>query len=79
MSEKQQVGKIIRISGPVIEADGMRGAKMYDVVRVGEENLIGEIIRLNEDNAIIQVYEDTVGLKPGEKVISTGLTPTSIQ
>jgi V/A-type H+/Na+-transporting ATPase subunit A len=73
-----QQGKIIRISGPVIEADGMRGAKMYDVVRVGEENLIGEIIRLNEDNAIIQVYEDTNGLKPGEKVISTGM-PLSVE
>ena len=78
MSEKLQEGKIVRISGPVIEADGMRGAKMYDVVRVGEENLIGEIIRLNEDNAIIQVYEDTNGLKPGEKVISTGM-PLSVE
>ena len=65
------VGKIVRISGPVIEADDMRGAKMYDVVRVGEENLIGEIIRLNKDVATIQVYEDTNGLKPGEKVVST--------
>ena len=64
-------GKIVRISGPVIEADGMRGSKMYDVVRVGEENLIGEIIRLNEDISTIQVYEDTNGLKPGEKVVST--------
>jgi len=78
MSEKLQEGKIVRISGPVIEADGMRGAKMYDVVRVGEENLIGEIIRLNEDNAIIQVYEDTVGLKPGEKVVSTEM-PLSVE
>jgi len=74
----QQEGKIVRISGPVIEADGMRGAKMYDVVRVGEENLIGEIIRLAEDNAIIQVYEDTNGLKPGEKVVSTGM-PLSVE
>ncbi|UCD14527.1 MAG: ATP synthase subunit A [Thermoplasmatales archaeon] len=65
------VGKIVRISGPVIEADDMRGSKMYDVVRVGEENLIGEIIRLNQDIATIQVYEDTNGLKPGEKVVST--------
>lgn len=65
------VGKITRISGPVIEANNMRGSKMYDVVRVGEENLIGEIIRLNEDTATIQVYEDTTGLKPGEKVVST--------
>jgi len=77
MSKKIQ-GRIIRISGPVIEADGMRGAKMYDVVKVGEENLIGEIIRLNEDNAIIQVYEDTNGLKPGEKVVSTGM-PLSVE
>jgi len=78
MANKQQKGKIVRISGPVIEADGMRGAKMYDVVRVGDENLIGEIIRLNKDNAIIQVYEDTNGLKPGEKVISTGV-PLSVE
>ncbi len=78
MSKESLEGKIVRISGPVIEADGMRGAKMYDVVRVGEENLIGEIIRLNEDNAIIQVYEDTNGLKPGEKVVTTGM-PLSVE
>jgi len=78
MSKQLKEGRIVRISGPVIEADGMRGAKMYDVVRVGEENLIGEIIRLNKDNAIIQVYEDTVGLKPGEKVVTTGM-PLSVE
>jgi V/A-type H+-transporting ATPase subunit A len=78
MTNELQKGKIIRISGPVIEADGMRGAKMYDVVKVGEKNLIGEIIRLDKDNAIIQVYEDTVGLKPGEQVISTGM-PLSVE
>jgi V/A-type H+-transporting ATPase subunit A len=78
MSNKLQEGRIIRISGPVIEADGMRGAKMYDVVRVGSEKLIGEIIRLNKDNATIQVYEDTNGLKPGEKVISTNM-PLSVE
>ena len=78
MSKKSQEGKIVRISGPVIEADNMRGAKMYDVVRVGDENLIGEIIRLNEDVATIQVYEDTNGLKPGEKVISTDM-PLSVE
>ncbi|HEC81440.1 MAG TPA: V-type ATP synthase subunit A, partial [Thermoplasmatales archaeon] len=71
-------GRIIKISGPVIEAKNMRGAKMYDVVRVGEENLIGEIIRLNEDVATIQVYEETSGLKPGEKVVSTG-APLSVE
>lgn len=78
MSNEPEQGKIIRISGPVIEADGMRGAKMYDVVKVGEERLIGEIIRLQEDRAIIQVYEDTNGLKPGEKVLSTGM-PLSVE
>jgi V/A-type H+-transporting ATPase subunit A len=78
MSNQINQAKIIRISGPVIEADGMRGAKMYDVVRVGEENLIGEIIRLKEDNAIIQVYEDTNGLKPGEKVKLTDM-PLSVE
>ena len=71
-------GRIIKISGPVIEAKGMRGAKMYDVVGVGDENLIGEIIRLNEDVATIQVYEETSGLKPGEKVLSTG-APLSVE
>jgi len=78
MTEVKQKGRIIRISGPVIEADNMRGAKMYDVVRVGQENLIGEIIRLESDHAIIQVYEDTSGLKPGEKVMSTGM-PLSVE
>lgn len=78
MTKEERKGKIVRISGPVIEADQMRGAKMYDVVRVGEENLIGEIIRLNQDHAIIQVYEDTNGLKPGEKVVSTGM-PLSVE
>jgi len=77
MGKETQQGKIVRISGPVIEADGLRGAKMYDVVRVGEENLIGEIIRLNQDVATIQVYEDTNGLKPGEQVITTG-SPLSV-
>jgi len=56
MSKKSQEGKIVRISGPVIEADNMRGAKMYDVVRVGDENLIGEIIRLNRDVALLLKY-----------------------
>jgi V/A-type H+-transporting ATPase subunit A len=78
MVDKGKHGRIIRISGPVIETDGMRGAKMYDVVRVGDENLIGEIIRLDEDKAIIQVYEDTNGLKPGEAVITSGM-PLSVE
>ena len=77
MTKKSQQGKIIRISGPVIEADGMKGAKMNDVVRVGKENLIAEIIRLNNEIATIQVYEDTNGLKPGEIVHTTG-NPLSV-
>jgi len=66
-------GKIVSVAGPVVKAKGMKGAKMYDLVRVGEEELIGEIIELVEDRATIQVYEDTTGLKPGEKVVNTGM------
>lgn len=64
-------GAISRITGPVVLAKGMAGAKMYDVVHVGEQGLIGEIIRLEEDTAVIQVYEDTNGLRVGEEVTST--------
>lgn len=72
------MGKIIKISGPVVVADEMKGSKMFDVVRAGTERLIGEIIQLNGDKATIQVYEDTTGLKPGEKVASTD-NPLSIE
>lgn len=65
-------GIIYRISGPVVTADGLKDPKMYDVVRVGEEGLIGEIIKLVGGKAIIQVYENTGGLKPGDPVASTG-------
>jgi len=65
-------GRIVRIAGPVVEAEGMLGAKMYDVVRVGDEELLGEIIRIREDKVTVQVYEDTTGLKPGDKIYSTG-------
>jgi len=64
-------GKISKVSGPVVIAKDMRGSKMYDVVKVGDIGLIGEIIRLEEDQAVLQVYEDTSGLQIGEKVIST--------
>ncbi len=67
------IGKIIRISGPVVIAGGMRGSRMYDVVRVGHSGLSGEIIRLEGDEAVIQVYEDTIGLFIGEPVENTGL------
>ncbi len=65
-------GKIYRISGPVVIADGLDNPKMYDVVKVGEQELIGEIIKLDKGMAIVQVYEDTSGLRPGEPVESTG-------
>ena len=64
-------GKISRISGPVIIARDMNGSKMYDVVKVGDEALRGEIIRLEGNDAVIQVYEDTTGLTLGEKVENT--------
>ena len=65
-------GKTVKISGPLIIAEGMADAKLYDVVRVSEKGLIGEIIELRGDKASIQVYEETAGLGPGEDVISTG-------
>ena len=66
------MGKIIKVAGPVVVAEGMRGSMMYEVVRVGEERLMGEIIELEGDKATIQVYEETAGLKPGEPVEGTG-------
>jgi V/A-type H+-transporting ATPase subunit A len=64
-------GMIERISGPVVIAGEMRGSRMYDVVLVGNEQLNGEIIRLDGDEAVIQVYEDTLGLTIGETVVTT--------
>lgn len=77
MAEEKN-GKIVKVAGPVVVAEGMIGAHMYDVVRVGEENLIGEIVELRGDRASIQVYEDTVGIGPGERVINTG-APLSVE
>lgn len=65
-------GKIEWISGPAVKASGMSSAKMYEVVQVGEEKLIGEVIKLTGDLAFVQVYESTSGLRPGEPVIGTG-------
>jgi V/A-type H+-transporting ATPase subunit A len=72
------VGTIIKVAGPLIVATGMADAKMYDVVRVSEKRLIGEIIELRGDRASIQVYEETAGLGPGEPVYQTGL-PLSVE
>ncbi|MGE5593609.1 MAG: V-type ATP synthase subunit A [Betaproteobacteria bacterium] len=66
------VGRIIKVSGPLVVAEGMSDARMYDVVRVSEKKLIGEIIEMRGDKASIQVYEETAGLGPGEPVYSTG-------
>ena len=65
-------GRIIWVSGPAVRADNMSGAKMYEMVKVGEDKLIGEIIKLEGDVAFVQVYESTSGLKPGEPVEGTG-------
>ncbi len=72
------MAEIKKISGPLVIGKDMKGTKMYDLVRVGELGLVGEIIQLRGDNAFIQVYEDTSGVKPGEKIISTDM-PLSIE
>jgi len=71
-------GFISRISGPVVYAHEMRGSRLYDVVRVGHEQLNGEIIRLDADEAVIQVYEDTSGLQVDEEVVNTE-SPLSVE
>jgi len=71
-------GTIVKVSGPLVVAEGMRDANMFDVVRVSEHGLIGEIIEIHGDRASIQVYEETAGLGPGEPVVSTG-APLSVE
>lgn len=73
-----QNAKIIKVSGPLVIASGMKNAKMYEVVKVSEQKLIGEIIELKGDTASIQVYEETSGLGPGEPVYQTG-QPLSVE
>ena len=73
-----ETGKIVKVSGPLIVAEGMSQCKMYDVVHVSEKKLIGEVIELRGDRASIQVYEETSGLGPGENVYSTG-APLSVE
>lgn len=67
-----KIGKIIKVSGPLVVAEGMDEANVYDVVKVSDNKLIGEIIEMRGDKASIQVYEETVGIGPGEPVYSTG-------
>ncbi len=71
-------GTIKKVSGPLVIAEGMRNANMFDVVRVSEQQLIGEILEIHGDRASIQVYEETSGLGPGSPVISTGI-PLSVE
>ena len=78
MAGSQVTGRIIKVSGPLVVASGMAGCRMFDVVRVGDSKIIGEIIELRGDTASIQVYEETSGLGPGEPVLSTGV-PLSVE
>ena len=71
-------GRVIKVSGPLIVAENMSQAKMFDVVKIGELGLTGEIIELRDDKASIQVYEDTYGVGPGDKVMSTD-EPLSVE
>ena len=77
MTDAKQA-KIIKVAGPVVVAEGMAGARMYDVVRVGNLKLIGEIVELKADLASIQVYEETTGIGPGEPVADTE-APLSVE
>lgn len=73
-----KVGKVIKVSGPLVVAEGMEDANVYDVVEVSDNKLIGEIIEMRGDKASIQVYEETTGIGPGDEVVSTG-SPLSIE
>ena len=71
-------GRIIKVAGPLIVVENMRDAKMFDVVKIGTQGLIGEIIEMRGDKASVQVYEETGGLGPGDKVVSTN-EPLSVE
>ncbi len=71
-------GKVLKVSGPLVVADGMSEANVYDVVEVSKDKLIGEIIEMRGDRASIQVYEETTGIGPGDEVVSTG-SPLSVE
>ncbi|MEM1860470.1 MAG: V-type ATP synthase subunit A, partial [Metallosphaera sp.] len=71
-------GKVARVNGPLVVAEGMKDAQMFEVVEVGEPRLVGEITRIEGDRAYIQVYEDTSGIRPGEPVFGSG-APLSVE
>ncbi|NLJ46269.1 MAG: V-type ATP synthase subunit A, partial [Treponema sp.] len=72
------IGRVRRVNGPVIEADGITDARMLELVQVGESRLVGEVLKLSGDRAIIQVYEDTTGLAPRDNVYGAGM-PLSLE
>jgi len=74
----QQIGLVTWINGPVVRARGSRDVSMLELVEVGEEHLVGEVIGLNGDLITIQVYEETSGMHPGAPVFGTGL-PLSVE
>ena len=67
------IGQVKRVNGPVIEVMGITDAEMFELVRVGNENLIGELIKLEKESAIVQVYEDTTGIAPYDPVYGTAM------
>ena len=71
-------GKVIKVAGPLVVAEGLSDANVSDVVRVGPQQLIGEILNMTGDRASIQVYEETTGLGPGAEVVTTGV-PLSVE
>ena len=73
-----KTGKIIKVSGPLVVAEGMDEANIYDVCKVGQKGLVGEIIEMRGDKASIQVYEETSGIGPGDPVVTTG-EPLSVE
>lgn len=72
------MGRIFGVSGPVVIAENMIGSSMYELVRVGHDELVGEIIRIDADKVTIQVYEETSGVSVGDPVLSTG-KPLSVE
>jgi V-type H+-transporting ATPase subunit A len=72
MSQQFTNGRVLRVSGPLVVADHMSGSGMYELVRVGHFQLVGEIIKLTGDTASIQCYEETAGLTIGDPVVRTG-------
>lgn len=76
--EMENKGTVLSVNGPVVVAVDLAGAKMYDMVKVGEKGLVGEIIGIHENRVTIQVYEETAGIRPGEPVVST-FEPLSVE